>query len=147
MRVGRFVLAHRHFRTPSTPSASTERQSNGKVEPTPFARLSCGIDDSNVSRYYVTVIRSFRDKDTARLYHREPVRKLPHTAHRVALRKLVQLDAATILDDLRVPPGNRLEKLSGSRAGQHSIRINDQWRVCFRWERGDAYDVEIVDYH
>jgi proteic killer suppression protein len=95
----------------------------------------------------VTVIRGFRDKDTERLSHREPVRKLPHNVHRVALRKLVQLDAATTLDDLRVPPGNRLEKLRGSRAGQHRIRVNDQWRVCFRWERGDAYEVEIVDYH
>ncbi len=63
------------------------------------------------------------------------------------LRKLVSVDAAEALDDLRVPPGNRLEKLKGSRAGQHSIRINDQWRVCFRWKDGDAHDVEIVDYH
>jgi toxin HigB-1 len=93
------------------------------------------------------VLRSFRDKDTARLCHREPIRKVPHTVHRVALRKLVQLDAVATLDDLLVPPGNRLEKLRESRAGHHSIRINDQWRVCFRWERGDAYDVEIVDYH
>jgi proteic killer suppression protein len=93
------------------------------------------------------VIRSFRDKDTERLLHREPIRTLPQVIHRVALRKLVQLDAATTLDDLRVPPGNRLEKLTRDRAGQHSIRINDQWRVCFRWERGHAYDVEIVDYH
>jgi proteic killer suppression protein len=81
------------------------------------------------------------------LFHREPIGKLAHSIHRVALRKLVQLDAATALDDLRVPPGNRLEKLSGDRAGEHSVRINDQWRVCFRWDRGDAYDVEIVDYH
>ena len=66
---------------------------------------------------------------------------------RVALRKLRMLDAATTLDDLRVPPANRLEKLKGDRAGQHSIRINRQWRVCFRWRAGDAYDVEIVDYH
>jgi proteic killer suppression protein len=93
------------------------------------------------------VIRSFRDKDTERLYHREPIRKLPHPVQRVALRKLAQLDAANSLVDLRVPPRNRLEKLGGHRAGQHSIRINDQWRVCFHWERGDAYDVEIVDYH
>jgi len=93
------------------------------------------------------VIRGFGDKDTARLYHRERTWKLPRTMHRVALRRLVQLDAATTMDDLRVPPGNRLEKLGGSRAGQHSIRINDQWRVCFRWEHGDAYDVQIVDYH
>ena len=111
------------------------------------ASISRRVDDSNAWRYYLNVIRGFRDKDTARLYHREPIRKLPHRVHRVALRKLVQLDAATTLGDLGVPPGNRLEKLAGSRAGQHSIRINDQWRVCFRWERGDAYDVEIVDYH
>ncbi len=63
------------------------------------------------------------------------------------LRKLALVDAAEALDDLRVPPGNRLEKLRGSRAGQHSIRVNDQWRICFRWQDGDAYDVEIVDYH
>jgi proteic killer suppression protein len=66
---------------------------------------------------------------------------------RVALRKLVQLDAATALGDLRVPPGNRLERLKGKRAGQLSIRINDQWRICFRWSRNDAFEVEIVDYH
>jgi proteic killer suppression protein len=66
---------------------------------------------------------------------------------RRALRKLLLLDAADSLDDLRIPPGNRLERLSGRRAGQHSIRINDQWRICFRWSRGDAYEVEITDYH
>jgi len=66
---------------------------------------------------------------------------------RVALRKLRMLDAAESLDDLRVPPGNRLERLRGDRQGQHSIRINDQWRICFRWRGGDAHDVEIVDYH
>jgi toxin HigB-1 len=66
---------------------------------------------------------------------------------RVSLRKLRILDAATSLEDLRVPPGNRLERLRGDRAGQHSIRINDQWRICFRWRESDAYDVEIVDYH
>ena len=93
------------------------------------------------------MIRSFVGRDTERLFHREPVRRLPPTLLRVALRKLVQLDAATRLDDLRVPPGNRLEALRGARAGQYSIRINDQWRVCFRWHDGDAFDVEIVDYH
>jgi proteic killer suppression protein len=93
------------------------------------------------------VIRGFREKDTERLFHRERVRRLPPTLLRVALRKLVQLDAATTLDDLRAPPGNRLEKLAGERVGQHSIRINDQWRICFRWDQGDAHDVEIVDYH
>ena len=93
------------------------------------------------------MIRSFADRDTERLFEREPVRRLPAELHRVMLRKLVQLDAAERLDDLRVPPGNRLEKLHGDRAGQHSIRVNDQWRVCFTWRDADAHDVAIVDYH
>jgi proteic killer suppression protein len=93
------------------------------------------------------VIKSFRDRDTERLFGREPVRKLGREVQRVALRKLRMLDAATVLADLRIPPGNRLEKLRGDREGQHSIRINQRWRVCFRWRSGDAYDVEIVDYH
>ena len=93
------------------------------------------------------VIRSFRDSDTERLFKRERIRRLPPDIQRVALRKLVLLDAATSLADLRIPPANRLEKLVGNRLGQHSIRINDQWRICFRWSGGDAHDVEIVDYH
>jgi proteic killer suppression protein len=93
------------------------------------------------------VIKSFRDKDTERLFERQQVRKFGTEVHRVALRKLRILDAAMSLSDLRVPPGNRLERLRGDRAGQHSIRINDQWRICFRWRGGDAHDVEIVDYH
>jgi len=93
------------------------------------------------------VIKSFRDRDTERLFQRRPVRKLGSDIQKVALRKLRMLDAATVLDDLRLPPGNRLEKLKGDRAGQHSSRINQQWRICFRWRSGDAYDVEIVDYH
>ena len=93
------------------------------------------------------MIRSFVGKDAERLFHREPVRRLPPTLLRVALRKLVQLDAATRLDDLRVPPGNRLEALRGARAGQYSIRINDQWRICFVWTEGGPTNVEIVDYH
>jgi toxin HigB-1 len=93
------------------------------------------------------MIKSYRDKDTDRLFQRQPVRKLGTGVQRVALRKLRMLDAAMRLSDLRVPPGNRLERLRGDRTGQHSIRINDQWRVCFRWHEGDAYDVEIVDYH
>jgi len=91
------------------------------------------------------MIKSFRDKETERLFSRRVSRRLPPDLHRVAWRKLAILDAAEQLDDLRVPPGNRLEKLSGERTGQHSIRINDQWRICFRWRKGDAYDVEIVD--
>jgi toxin HigB-1 len=93
------------------------------------------------------VIRSFRDPDTERLFRREKVRRLPPDLYRIALRKLVMLDAATTLSDLRVPPANRLEKLAADRPGQHSIRVNDQWRICFRWVGTDAYDVEIVDYH
>ena len=93
------------------------------------------------------MIRSFADLDTERLFQREPVRRFGANVQRIMLRKLVAVDAAEALDDLRRPPGNRLEKLRRDRDGQHSIRVNDQWRVCFRWRDGDAYDVEIVDYH
>lgn len=93
------------------------------------------------------VIRSFASRTTERLFQRERVPSLPPDMQRSALRKLLQLDAATRLETLRVPPGNRLEALKGDRAGQHSIRINDQWRLCFLWKDGDAYEVEIVDYH
>lgn len=106
-------------------------------------KASCRI---NGLRYHGWVIRSFRDKDTERLFDRQPARKLGADVQRVALRRLRQIDAAVSLDDLRSPPGNRLEKLRGDRAGQHS-RVNDQWRVFFRWAEGDAYEVEIVDYH
>lgn len=92
------------------------------------------------------MISSFRDRDTERLFNRRPIKGLGPHLQRVALRKLRILDAAESLEDLRVPPGNHLERLRGERIGQHSIRINDQWRVCFRWRDGDAYDVEIVDY-
>jgi proteic killer suppression protein len=92
------------------------------------------------------MIGSFRNKDTERILRRERSRRLSSDVQRAAHRKLVMLDAAQTLQDLRVPPGNRLEKLKGEREGQHSIRINDQWRVCFRWEEGNAYDVEITDY-
>jgi proteic killer suppression protein len=93
------------------------------------------------------MIRSFADPETGRLFARTPGRRFPPELHRVMLRKLVQLDAAERLEDLRIPPGNRLEALKSDRKGQHSIRVNDQWRVCFRWDDGDAYEVEIVDYH
>jgi proteic killer suppression protein len=93
------------------------------------------------------VIRGFADRDTERLFQREGGRRWSPDLQRAALRKLVVLDAAEALDDLRVPPGNRLEKLSGQRAGQYSIRVNDQWRVCFRWRDHDAFDVELVDDH
>ena len=93
------------------------------------------------------MIRNFRDRETERLFRREPIKRLAKSLQRATLRKLVLLDAVNGLEDLRVPPGNRLEKLSGDRTGQFSIRINDQWRICFRWQDGGAEDVEIVDYH
>jgi proteic killer suppression protein len=92
------------------------------------------------------VIKSFRSKDAERLHNREPVRRFK-SIERAALRRLRQLGAAKALTDLSSPPGNRLEALRGDRKGQHSIRINDQWRICFEWLGGDAYAVEIVDYH
>ena len=93
------------------------------------------------------MIKSFRDRDAEQLFQRRPAKKLGAELQRVALRKLRMLDAATQLEDLRIPPANRLEKLKGDRASQHSIRINRKWRICFRWRSGDAFDVEIVDYH
>ena len=93
------------------------------------------------------MIKSFRDRDTERLFQRERVRKFGSAVRRMALRKLLILDAAEQIGDLRVPPGNRLEKLRGDRSGGYSIRVNDQWRICFRWHAGNAYEVEIVDYH
>ena len=93
------------------------------------------------------MIRSFRGEEAERLFRRERSRRLPPGIQRGAQRKLAVLDAAVSLDDLRSPPGNRLERLSGTRAGRYSIRINDQCRICFRWADGEAYDVEITDYH
>ena len=93
------------------------------------------------------MIKTFADKETEKLFQRTTSRSLPADIQRKARLKLEILDAAEKLDDLKVPPGNRLEKLSGDREGQHSIRINQQWRICFRWKNGDCYDVEIVDYH
>lgn len=93
------------------------------------------------------MIKSFHSKQTAKIYKRHRSRKFSLEMQRIALRKLRMLNNARSLQDLRVPPSNRLEKLSGNRAGQYSIRINDQWRICFDWRDGDAYNVEIVDYH
>jgi proteic killer suppression protein len=93
------------------------------------------------------LIRSFRDPEARKIFQREGSRGVSRQVQKVALRKLAMLDAAESLEDLRVPAGNRLEKLLGRRAGQHSIRVNDQWRICFQWRDGDAHEVEIVDYH
>ena len=93
------------------------------------------------------MIRSFKCKETERLFNLEPVKKIPAVVQKAALRKLWMLDAAASLQDLYRPPGNRLEALKGDRHGLHSIRITDQFRICFVWQLTDAYDVEIVDYH
>ena len=93
------------------------------------------------------MLQSFGDKDSERVWLRVPVRKFHGDLQRVALRKLAILDAAETIADLRVPPGNRLEKLSGDRARLYSIRINDQWRICFRWTKAGPEEVAITDYH
>ncbi|MBI3985578.1 MAG: type II toxin-antitoxin system RelE/ParE family toxin [Lentisphaerae bacterium] len=93
------------------------------------------------------MIKSFRCKETEAIFRREYSRKLPTDIQKAAFRKLRMLSHSSTVADLRVPPGNRLEALSGNRKGQHSIRINDQWRICFVWRNDGAHDVEIVDYH
>ena len=93
------------------------------------------------------MIKSFADRETEKVYNQIFSKKLPESIQKVALRKLIMIDNACGLEDLRVPPSNRLEKLSGDREGQYSVRINDQFRVCFRFSDNDFYDVEIVDYH
>ena len=93
------------------------------------------------------MIKSFADKSAEELFKRNKVRKLPSTIVKVAYRKLLILDAAESTEDLKVPPGNRFEKLSGNLSGKYSIRINDQWRIIFSWKQNNAYEVEIIDYH
>lgn len=93
------------------------------------------------------MIKSFRDKETEKIFNRLFSRKLPQNIQHIARRKLVILDAAPELNELRIPPGNKLESLKRERKDQLSIRINDQWRICFNWKAGDAYNVEITDYH
>jgi len=93
------------------------------------------------------MIKTFADKETNKIVKRNFSKKLPTKIQHLARRKLLMIDAAIAIEDLRSPPGNHLEKLSGNRKGQYSIRINDQWRICFVWKSGDAYQVEITDYH
>lgn len=93
------------------------------------------------------MLQSFSDRDTERVWQPQRSKRLDPTTQRAALRKLLILDAADQIGDLRIPPGNRLEKLKGDRANTYSIRINDQWRICFRWTNAGPEDVEIVDYH
>ena len=98
-------------------------------------------------RYTAVMIKSFRAKETERIWHGQRSKRLPQDIQQIARRKLRMINNARALNDLRVPPANRLEALRGKRAGQHSVRINDQWRICFHWSEGDALNVEIVDYH
>ncbi len=93
------------------------------------------------------MIKSFNCKETEKIWNEEFSKKLPHDIQKRALRKLMMLNVATVLEDLRIPPNNRLEALTGDRQGQYSIRINDQYRICFRWLDNHSFDVEIVDYH
>lgn len=93
------------------------------------------------------MIQSFKEAETEKIFNRVRSRKLPADIQQTALRKLRMLNNARTINDLRIPPANRLEKLVGERAGQYSIRINDQWRICFEWQDDNAYNVEIVDYH
>ena len=93
------------------------------------------------------MIKTFRGRDTERIFKRERVKRFPLQLQKVVQRKLDLLDGADFIEDLRTPPGNRLEKLSGYRRGQYSIRVNEQWRICFRWNSGQATEVEMVDYH
>ena len=109
---------------------------------------NCGVASYDGRRYgSPAMIRSFACRETERLFNDEVARRLPANIQHGARRKLVMLNQARRVDDLRSPPGNRLEALRGNRRGQHSIRINDQWRICFRWQGEDAFEVEIVDYH
>jgi proteic killer suppression protein len=101
----------------------------------------------NVYRYYRNMIVDFRDADTKLFWNTGKSRRIPAAIRRMAVRKLMILNAAVELDNLRVPPGNRLEEMATDRKGQHSIRVNDQFRICFIWRDGNAHNVEIVDYH
>lgn len=108
-------------------------------------RIIVTVDVINAYRYYKEVIRTFANRSTAEIWRTGKTRGSPPAS--VTKRKLAILDAAAVLDDLKVPPGNRLEKLRGDRHGQYSIRINDQYRICFVWRGHDAFDAEITDYH
>ena len=105
------------------------------------------LQGSKLPSWRLHLIVTFACKETERIWNRQPSRAFPPEIQRTALRKLLMIDAAVDITDLRVPPGNRLEMLKGGRAGQYSIRINNQWRICFEWRDGRAFDVEVLDYH
>ena len=128
---------------PFGPRNSRPLDAHQPPSPGPIRRLTF-----SAWRYILPpVIKSVRDRETARIFARERSTRFPPDLQQLAYRKLRMLHNAQSLADLRLPPGNRLEKLSGGRAGRHSIRINQRWRICFEWRGGDAHDVEIVDYH
>lgn len=140
------AVVHRHYRELVKPAGEA---ANVATLPREAVRLEDGhpLDDHIGNRYGGGVIASFACKKTERLWQRVRNHGLPPTIESVALRKLTQLHVSRSLTDLRVPPGNRLGALQGAQQGRHSIRINDQWRLCFRWQGEDAHEVEIVDYH
>jgi proteic killer suppression protein len=109
--------------------------------------LPLSLDGFDRLGYDSAMIKSFKDKESEKVFNGQFSRRLPSDVQRVAERKLIMLHRAATLNDLRIPPSNRLEPLHGQRVGQHSIRVNDQWRVCFEWREDGVYNVEIVDYH
>ena len=132
----------RKLRMASSHTAQSQRR--GSADPATFSRT---LDTRNESRYYWRVIRSFKDKRAEAIFRGEFVKGVDGKIQQRAREKLKYLDAAATLGDLAVPPGNQLEALKGDRKGQHSIRINQRWRVCFVWKDSEALDAEIVDYH
>ena len=133
----RFLYHHMNLHFELTPSEKRSVSSSLKTVLTLYT----------YTVYNVFMIRSFADRETEKVYNQTFSRKLPQNIQSVALRKLIMIDNAGCLEDLRVPPANRLEKLDGDRKGQYSIRINDQYRICFTVEGNNFFDVEIVDYH
>ena len=130
------------------PGHKVKRSKRLKVEGTNEANLSFYPLTFNVRRYiFISMIQTFKCKETEKIFNRHFSKKFPNDIQRPALRKLRMLNRARTLKDLLAPPGNRLESLHGDRKGQHSIRINDQWRICFKWHNNNAYVVEIADYH
>ncbi len=105
------------------------------------------LDNSIDYHYYILMITSWKDNETKKVWEGLYSRKLPVEIQRITKRKLIHIHAAISLNDLKIPPGNRLHALKGDREGQYSISINDQWRICFKWDKGNAFDVEIADYH
>jgi proteic killer suppression protein len=141
-------MASSSFRSRTTGRNGSQRRGELAAAAVPVAgSLHRDLDTRNEVRYYWKVIRSFKDKRVEAIFRGEFVKGLDGKIQQRAREKLKYLDSAATLGDLAVPPGNQLEALKGDRKGQHSIRVNQQWRVCFVWKDGDVTDAEIVDYH